>query len=68
MTPQGADVWVKAGIAFVAVDFILSLPSWALGLMLILALVARYGVERLRAKDGERNDAQPSSDQRRDDR
>ncbi len=51
MIPQGTDIWLKATVVFVAVDFILSLPSWALGLVLVLTLAASHGLRKLRQKE-----------------
>jgi hypothetical protein len=60
---QGTDIWLKAGVAFVAVDFILSLPSWALGLVLVLAAAAKFAVQRLQEKERENEDpASPPRD------
>lgn len=48
MTPKGDDLGIKAGVALVAVDFILSLPNWALGIILILALALKFAIDWVR--------------------
>jgi hypothetical protein len=43
-----SDFWVKAAVLIVAVDVLLSLPSWALGVVLALALGLKYAADRIR--------------------
>lgn len=61
MTLQGSSLWVKAGLALVAADFVLSLPKWALGVILILALALKYATDRMRQR--ERDSEHPPSPQ-----
>ncbi len=51
MISQRSDFWVKAAVFIVAVDFILSLPNWALGVILILALGLKYAADRIRQQE-----------------
>jgi hypothetical protein len=51
MNAQGTDLWVKSAIALVAVTFVLSLPTWALGVVLAVALVAKLGIKHLHEQD-----------------
>ena len=48
MNAQGTDLWVKSCIGLVAVTFVLSLPTWALGLILVLGLAVKTAVSYLR--------------------
>ena len=59
MNAQGKDLRVKCGVAFVAVTFILSLPTWALGVILAVGFAAKVGIAHLR--ELERQDETPSA-------
>lgn len=48
MTPQGTDLWLKTAFGFIAIVFVLQLPTWALGLLLALGFIAKAGINLLR--------------------
>lgn len=56
MLPRGSGVWAKGAVAVVFVDFILSLPSWAVGVILVVALAGSYAFQRLWAIGREDDD------------
>lgn len=60
MTPNGDDLWLKVGIGFVAVLFMVSLPTWALGVILAVGLATRAGIRHLRDQETESGHAQRS--------
>jgi hypothetical protein len=67
MIPHGADLWLKTGFGLVAVLFLTSLPTWALGVVLAVGLAAKFAISYLR--DQERQvDERVSARDRGDDR
>lgn len=44
MIPDGSDLWLKTAFGLAAVLFLTSLPTWALGVILVLGLLAKAAV------------------------
>ena len=66
MIPQGTDLWLKTGFGLAAVLFLTSLPTWALGVILLLGLMAKAAVRYIRDQERERDAPTASSDKRED--
>jgi hypothetical protein len=60
MTAKDNDLFVKAALALAALEFTLSLPSWALGIILTLAAGIKYTADRHRQTE-RHNEPPPSS-------
>ena len=66
MIPTGSDLWLKAAFGLAAVLFLTSLPTWALGVILVFGLLAKGAVRYVRDQEPERKAPITSSDERRD--
>ncbi len=63
---QGSDLWLKTAIGLAAVLFLTSLPTWALGVILVVAFGAKAAVGYLRDQERETDAAKVSSRKRKD--
>jgi hypothetical protein len=52
MTPQKTDFSLRLGFGLVALLFVISLPTWALGIILAVGLVGKVAVRHLRERQG----------------
>ena len=66
MMPDSTDLWVKATFGLAAVLFLTSLPTWALGVILVLGLLVKTAVRHLRDQELGREASKASSDERKD--
>jgi hypothetical protein len=66
MISHRSEFWVKAAVFIIAVDFILSLPNWAVGIILILALGLKYAADRIRQQEHHTQPSPSATTQRSD--
>ena len=66
MISHGTDFWLKAAFGLAAVLFLTSLPTWALGVIVVLGVAGKVAIGHLPEGDRRSENLPPSAEERDD--